>query len=154
MDKITKEYCAGKTILFHPKSKEEVTFIHRKLSEIGIRSVPIASQFEKFLQFGMYAQEGKLYFCTSHEPPRNAVFCTSEQFDPSFIDHQVDTVGNGLAGSDMSWSEKDTMLFMFKTMLQNFNQLSARLDTLSEDVALIKAEVLPKHLGKDRLGRK
>jgi hypothetical protein len=154
MEKITKEYCAGKTVLFHPKSKEEATFIYRRLSELGIRSVPIASQFEKFLKFGMYAQEGRLYFCSSHEPPKNAVFCTSEQFDPSFIDHQVDLVSNGLAGSNMSWSEKDAMLLMFGTMLKNFNQLSARIDTLTEDIALIKAEVLPKHLSKDRLERK
>jgi hypothetical protein len=130
-EKITREFCRGKTLLFFPTSTEEAAFIQRKLFDMGFKwckEFGTRISFEKdCVSSGMTLDEkGSLWTDSLPKHKEKGLVCTSSQFDKSYI------------------SPEDLML-------EQFNKLSARIDAISQKVDAIYDEVMPHTLNKPRL---
>jgi hypothetical protein len=136
MEIITKEFCKDNILIFYPKTTPESTFIQERLLEMGF-------QWHKGNKEVLYLQESiktalvirngnMLHGMPSSDDKANGIVCTSAQFDTLFD-----------KGNPDNMSDRELMTALF-------NKVSA----LAEEVAIIKNEVMPKHLSKDRLERK
>jgi hypothetical protein len=132
MEKITEEFCKGKTLLFYPKTKAEVEFILDRAFEMGtywINSGKVTTprDIETAIEGGLNIKGGKIYTNQTSDDKANGIVCTGEQFD-YIIDEN-----NPAAMSDR------------QLLMTLFNKVTV----LSEQVTYLTAEIAPKHLQKD-----
>jgi hypothetical protein len=133
MEKITKNFCKNRILLFYPQTEAEAAFVQQNLLDMGFtwgeRGASNATAFlRESVKEGLTLKEnGLLYYAPSELTKAKGIICTSAEFDPPFdktiLEHQ---------------SERELIMTLF-------NKISA----LSDEVAAIKAEIMPKHLNKD-----
>jgi hypothetical protein len=126
-EKITKEFCQGKRLLFFPQTSEETVFIQRKLFELGYEWDDNNEWTDPSLKTkvysvggcistGMVARDGKIYTDPNEESYKTGFLCTSTQFDESFVSFE-------------------------QAILAQFNKLSAKVDAMY-------GQIMPKTLDK------
>ena len=126
-EKITKEFCDGKILIFYPKTGDEAEFIQHKLFEMGFAwksGLTEIGNIASCVLNGMELDGGKIY--TS--PPRGDVdkgfLCTPAQFNGNYL------------------SPEQTFI------LEQFNKLAARIEDISRKVDAMYDQVMPKSLDK------
>jgi hypothetical protein len=133
MAKLTKDFCNNKILLFYPQTEAEAAFVQQNLLDMGFtwgeRGASKSTAFlRESVRDGLTLKEnGLLYYAPSELTRAKGMICTSAEFDPPFdrciLEHQ---------------SERELIMTLF-------NKISA----LSDEVAAIKSEIMPKHLSKD-----
>ncbi|MBI3440513.1 MAG: hypothetical protein HY052_01705 [Proteobacteria bacterium] len=135
-EKITKEFCQGKTLSFKPKTEAEAVFIQRQLLGFGYRWVNSGHTIiePKECLKNIRLKNGILY---TDPADKGDLLCSSDQFQEKFDPNDP----KNLSG--------DTLV------QETFNRLSGRIETLETKIdALtstmneILAELRPKRLDK------
>lgn len=126
--KITKEFCQGKVLLFYPRTAEESVFIQRKVFEMGYKWADNTVEItlvEKSLLTGMALDRaGRLWVSPNTEHRTTGWLCTSNQFNEDYL------------------SPDQTFI------LEQFNKLAARLDRLETKIDAIYDELRPQMIQK------
>lgn len=133
MEKITKNFCKNRILLFYPQTEPEAAFIQQNLLDMGFswgeRGASNSTAFlRESIRDGLTLKEnGLLYYGPSELSRAKGIICTSAEFDPPFdkspLAHQ---------------SERELIMTLFN-----------KLSLLADEVAAIKAEIMPRHLDKD-----
>jgi hypothetical protein len=89
MEKITKEYCKDKILLFYPKTIEESEFIQRSLFALDFDWISEADKepmrLEESVEEGIILRmNGTILYSPNSNEKENGITCTSAQFDPPF----------------------------------------------------------------------
>jgi hypothetical protein len=88
MEKITREYCQDKILLFYPKTEKESEFIQRSLFALGFCWCDGDTEpalLNRSIEEGLSLVDAELYSSPSEDNRRNGVICTSAQFNPPFL---------------------------------------------------------------------
>ena len=128
-EKITPEFCKGKTLLFYPQTEEEAAFIQRRIFALGFKWSANRVEVQETagcVQKGMVLEDTTLYFNPTSENREKGFLCTSAQFDEVFV----------------SFEQK---------VLEQFNKLSARIEEITQRVDAIYKELQPAKLDKQVL---
>jgi len=127
-EKITKEFCLGKRLIFYPKTEQEAALIQRKFFDMGFRwssgSAEVMRLDDCVSHGVLLTAESVLYHSPSSSSTETGLLCTSAQFDENHLSPE--------------------MTFM----MTQFNQLAAQLKELARAVAEIKKELQPQRLDK------
>lgn len=87
-DKITKEFCKDKILIFAPQTTREAEFIQRKIFEMGYdwwsRKDNHVQYLEESVLWGMVLSDGELTWQVSRETPEIALLCTADQLDENW----------------------------------------------------------------------
>jgi hypothetical protein len=146
MDKLTREFCKGKILLFHPETEAEAEFIQRSLFRMGFswesgKTVPQVLKECCDTGLCLYTN-GTLYRNPGENTRKNAEFCTSAQFDPPYGEAVVKLAADS--------NPMAVLLKEFNTMAGRLDRLTAEMTELKQEVAKFNAEIAPKHLLKDK----
>jgi hypothetical protein len=144
---ITQEYCRGKNLLFYPKSESEAAFIQQSLFNLGLSWGSRRKDtlyLKESVQKGLVLNDklGGLYLSSGQADRAIGTICSSAQFDPPF-----DT--NTPEHRERLVREYGTEKEMMILLLDKFNSMAERIDTLSAQVEKLNAEIAPTHLQKD-----
>jgi hypothetical protein len=107
-EKITREFCEGKTLLFYPKNRDEVVAIQERLHEMGFQwpdkypkdHVFDAPAFIKpCVESGMIAlKNGIIIYNDDRSNQWNGLLCTADQLKDNFVSQELtDAVDQALA---------------------------------------------------------
>jgi hypothetical protein len=147
MQKITKEFCKGKTLLFHPETEAEAEFIQRSLFKMGFcwdTGKILPHNLKQCCETGLilWSEDNRIYTTFGAQTRKKSTVCTSAQFDPPFAQTvlQLSTNSDPMA----------LILQEFNKMAGRFDQLSSEVTELRQEVAALHAEISPKHLLKDK----
>lgn len=124
--KITKEFCKGKDLVFFPQTLEEAQFIQRKIFEMGFkwgkgeydfenRSVTIEFSSARLLEGLHLDKKGNLFAKPSNDGLISGLLCTSAQFDEKYLSPH-------------------------EQLLAEFNKLSAKVDAIYEELRPTKLD--------------
>lgn len=127
-EKITKEFCQEKRLLFFPETAAEAMFIRRQALEMGYSDEQHFNIVESVSK-GMVLRDGKIYTAPGTESLAIGLLCTSEQFAASFDKNDF----NNLSGDALA--------------REIFNRISTRLDAIEKQLG-------PQTLDKPALSRK
>lgn len=125
-ERLTKEFCQSRRLVFFPKTEQEAALIQRKLFSMGFawaNGAVDARCLDDCVKSGMIlTSEGVIY----HSPSSgdNGLVCTSAQFDENYL------------SPDMA------------LLMGEIKKLSAQITALTEEVAEIKKELQPQKLDK------
>jgi hypothetical protein len=128
--KITRTLCDPQRLVFYPETGEEAKLIQRKLFAMGYgwsKSGAVIGNVDECVAKGMVLKNGKLYTEPSEESRRIGLLCTGAQFDENYL------------SPDQEF------------MLQQFNKLSAKIETLEAKIEVLNEELHPKTLDKHPL---
>jgi hypothetical protein len=144
---ITQEYCKGKNLLFYPQSESEAAFIQQSLFNLGLSWGSRSKEtlyLKESVQKGLVLDDklGGLYLSSGPADRNNGIICSSAQFDPPF---DTNTPEHRERIVREYGTEKEMMLLL----LDQFNNMAKRIDTLTQQVAKLNEEIAPKHLQKD-----
>jgi hypothetical protein len=134
MEKITKEFCKNNILIFHPKTEPESAFIQKRLFDLGCRWEEGGGvrHLKETVTDAMVIRKGQiLYGMPTPKDKAKGIVCTNDQFDVVFDKSNPDNL-----------SDRELMTVLF-------NQISARLDVLTEQVEKLNEEIAPRHLQKD-----
>lgn len=127
-EKITKEFCEGKTLIFQPKTEDEAAFIQRTFFAMGFKWIRDCGTKVGWLSEcvlkGMALNQEGLCFSVSDDGKERGLLCAASQFDEIYM------------------SPETTFL------LAQFNKLAARIEEIATDVAEIKKQLQPEKLDK------
>lgn len=88
-EKITKDFCRGKILLFFPKTENEAAFIQRQIFSLGFKWCreygTEVSFLDRCVVSGMELDDGVLYTGPSESDRNRGVLCNSAQFDDSYV---------------------------------------------------------------------
>ena len=136
--KITPELLKDNKLVFYPKTTMEAVFIQRMLFELGCKWYWDKSARLSFVEDcvgrGIEVHDGKL-FCGEFSGPREALLCTSAQFDKPFDEKDI---------KNLYVPANQTFI------LELFNRLSERIDALNNEVAQLRKDIEPKGPGKPK----
>ncbi|MCE9507490.1 MAG: hypothetical protein K8R48_04130 [Alphaproteobacteria bacterium] len=125
-ERLTREFCRDKRLLFLPKTEAQAEWIQRHLFDMGFRwpnGKAEVSRLDDCARYGMLlTSEGTLYHSISSGDP--GLLCTAEQFNENYM-------------------SPDMVLLM-----DRFNQLSAQMKEIAQAVAEIQKELQPQKLDK------
>lgn len=131
MEKITKEFCKDNILIFYPKTEPESAFIQQSLFDMGYhwsKGQKEVLYLKESIKTALVIRNGHMFH---GEPDSNdrtkGIVCTGDQFELSFDKN-----------NPANLSDRELMMALF-------NKVSA----LAEEVAVIKSEIMPKHLQKD-----
>jgi hypothetical protein len=132
MEKITKEFCKGKILLFYPKTKDEVEFILDRAFEMGFLwvntgKVTSPRDIELAIEKGLNIKNEKIYTDQTSDDKAKGIVCTGEQFDYTLDEN-----------NPAAMSERELLMTLFN-----------KVTILSEQVTYLTSEIAPKHLQKD-----
>ena len=129
--KITREFCKGKTLIFYPQTQEEAAFIQRRIFALGFKWPSGSTEVGKLadcVSHGILLNAGSVLY---HSPASTnldvGLLCTSAQFDENHLPPE--------------------QVFI----REQFNKLAARIEEIAKDVAEIKKELQPARLDKPLL---
>lgn len=147
MEKITKEFCKGKTLLFHPESEAEAEFIQQSLFRMGFcwdsgKIFPLNLKQCCETGFILWSEDNRLYTNFGPHARKTSVLCTSAQFDPPFAKTMVQLSTNS--------DPMALILQEFNKMAERIDRLSAEVQDLNQKMDKLTAEIAPKHLLKDK----
>ena len=129
--KITREFCKGRTLIFYPRTEEEAGFIQRRLFELGCgwcNDRAVVQNVKDCVSHGIFLDAGKIYYDGGNTAAgRNALLCTSAQFDENYLPPE--------------------QVFIW----EQFNQLAARIEEINKKVDAIYKELQPAKLDKQVL---
>jgi hypothetical protein len=86
-EKITREFCKNKNLIFYPKTEEEAAFIQRKIFDMGYDWINPHEErgvirTKKCVEMGMTLWNGDLYYNVRESDKRGGgLLCTSGQFE-------------------------------------------------------------------------
>ena len=126
--KITREFCQGKRLLFFPRTEDEAICIQRKFFALGYKWADgdgAVKRAELCVKKGMVLNDGQLYDSPGSESLQKGFLCTADQFDDAY--------------------KTDREL-----LLDLFNRLAA----IEKQQAEILAELRPQQLDKPISGKK
>ena len=133
--KITREFCKGRTLIFYPRTEEEAGFIQRRLFELGCvwcNDRAVVQNVKDCVSHGIFLDAGKIYYDGGNTAAgRNALLCTSAQFDQG-------------AAPELTPEEQ-------KSLREEFNALAALVKDMAKKVDALYDEVMPKKLDKPTL---
>ena len=138
--KITKEFCKGKTLIFFPRSFDEAVFIQRQIFKMGFKwgkgsydfedsSTTVIDSDARLLE-GLLLEKNKeaLFARPDTEELRSGVLCDPAQLDETYLPPQ-------------------------QQVMEQFNKLSDRVEQVAAMVDELRAEMSPKKLDKPLSGR-
>jgi hypothetical protein len=138
---ITKEFCAGKKLLFTASSIDEAEFIKDSLSKLGFRWPTLAAHYINFddvpqhihriVENGLILCDGKIEEVSAKTVKTDALVCSSNQFDPPFEKKALASDNKPL------------------TIPEMFNQISAKIEALTNEVQALKEEISFQSLGSN-----
>jgi hypothetical protein len=127
-ERLTKEFCRGKRLVFYPKTEAEAEWIQRTLFDMGFSwasgSMEISSLDDCAKRGMLLTSEGVIYHSPSPSSTETGLLCTGAQFNENYLSPEM-------------------TFFMTQ-----FNQISAQLKELTRAVAEIQKELQPQKLDK------
>jgi len=127
-ERLTKEFCRGKRLVFYPKTEAEAEWIQRHLFGMGFKwanGSREVSRLDDCANHGMLlTSQGNLYHGPSSPDTETGLLCTGAQFNENYLSPEM-------------------TFFMTQ-----FNQISAQLKELTRAVAEIQKELQPQKLDK------
>jgi len=137
---ITREFCQGKNLIFQPKTVEEAVFIQRKIFEMGYRWYWSRSNrvdnIEQSLNAGIELRHGQL-FTGGYSAPKDGILCTVHQFNEPFDPKDIK---NLYVPPNQEF------------ILELFNRMAEKIDSLEDEVKQLRKEVGPKEPPKPKWG--
>lgn len=132
--KITREFCERKLLVFFPRTLEEAQFIQRKIFEMGFQwgkgtydfengSTTVQVSDHRLLEGLVLDEKGNLFAHPIKKHLQSGLLCDTAQFDEAYLTSQ-------------------------QKMMEQFNKLSARIEEIAKSVARIEKELQPKNLDK------
>jgi len=139
-EKITRNFCQGKTLIFYPVTEEEAEFIQRKLFAMGFSWESDAlingiGHGGSCVKYGMKLEEGKLATYPQPKDKKAGFLCTSDQFDEKFK------------------TDQELLMEQFNKLSAGQKEISKKLDELIKRVDAVYEEIKPKRLDKQVIGR-
>lgn len=128
--KLTREFCLNKTLIFYPGTVQEAIAVQKGLFNLGFiwaDGVEDVQKAHECAETGIVLEDNKIYYHPSSETKRKGTVCSVQQLDSNYI------------SPDQSF------------MLDLFNKMSARIDALTAEVAALKQQLEPQKLEKNRL---
>ena len=118
--KITREFCAGRKLCFHPQTEDEARFIQERLFELGFkwREGQTRPLYLDSLAAGtLYLENGVMFRSSAREV--RGTLCDIKQLDEKYL------------SPDQAF------------MLEQFNKMAAQIETLTQRVAELEAALRP-----------
>jgi hypothetical protein len=114
--KITKELCAGKILIFCPKTEDEAIFINRQMGELGLlKQTNPLKEPARCVTVGFVLKDSELHYFDAGLHHTGFV-CTKDQFDKNYISPETAFI------------------------MEQFNKLSAKVDAIYEELKPAKLD--------------
>lgn len=129
-EKITKEFCQGRTLIFRPKTVEEAEKIQRRLFGMGYRWRMSGDQVimqEDCVEKGLTLRDnGHIHLGVSDDDMQKGFLCTLEQFDKADL------------AANLKLLEDPTLRTIFNYFNNEIAGLRAEVEELKKEVSDIK----------------